>query len=171
MLHALAEAGEQVLDLEGLASHRGSAFGALGLPPQPSHREFQRRVRESLALRRILGRCCGSRTRDRSSAASACREELQRAIASAPVVVRHAPVSRRVNRLTETYGDAPTAELRAALERTARRLGEAAAERAATHLERGDVRAAVCEVLPYYDTGYRRRTERHRRTVIGHCRD
>lgn len=170
MLHALAEAGEQVLDLEGLASHRGSAFGALGLPPQPSHREFQRRVSESLAFadpERVLwvedeGPFIGS---------VGVPDELQRAIASAPVVVRHAPVSQRVNRLTDTYGNAPIAELRAALERTARRLGEAAAERAGTHLERGDVRAAVREVLPYYDTGYRRRAERHRRTVIGRCRD
>jgi tRNA 2-selenouridine synthase len=27
--------GEQVIDLEGIANHRGSAFGAIGRPPQP----------------------------------------------------------------------------------------------------------------------------------------
>ena len=32
-LRALAAAGHQVLDLEGLAEHRGSAFGARGAQP------------------------------------------------------------------------------------------------------------------------------------------
>ncbi|MBZ0189046.1 MAG: hypothetical protein K8F91_22565, partial [Candidatus Obscuribacterales bacterium] len=30
-----------VLDLEALANHRGSTFGALGLPPQPSQKDFE----------------------------------------------------------------------------------------------------------------------------------
>lgn len=41
LLQHLAIAGYPVLDLEGLANHRGSAFGHLGLPPQPSQRMFE----------------------------------------------------------------------------------------------------------------------------------
>jgi tRNA 2-selenouridine synthase len=40
LLHALAEAGEQVLDLEGLARHRGSLLGALPDSPQPTQKSF-----------------------------------------------------------------------------------------------------------------------------------
>jgi tRNA 2-selenouridine synthase len=40
LLHALAEAGEQVLDLEGLARHRGSLLGALPDSPQPTQKAF-----------------------------------------------------------------------------------------------------------------------------------
>lgn len=40
LLHALAEAGEQVLDLEGLAQHRGSLLGALPDSPQPTQKAF-----------------------------------------------------------------------------------------------------------------------------------
>jgi tRNA 2-selenouridine synthase len=40
-LHRLAQRGVPILDLEGLANHRGSAFGALGLPPQPSQKQFE----------------------------------------------------------------------------------------------------------------------------------
>ena len=36
LLLQLNEAGEQIVDLEGLANHKGSAFGALGQPDQPS---------------------------------------------------------------------------------------------------------------------------------------
>lgn len=40
-LHRLAEKGYAVVDLEGLANHRGSAFGNLGLPPQPNQKMFE----------------------------------------------------------------------------------------------------------------------------------
>lgn len=40
-LHALSDRGLPVVDLEGLANHRGSAFGALGLEPQPSQKMFE----------------------------------------------------------------------------------------------------------------------------------
>jgi tRNA 2-selenouridine synthase len=39
-LHCLEAQGYPVIDLEGLANHRGSAFGNLGLPPQPSQKMF-----------------------------------------------------------------------------------------------------------------------------------
>lgn len=47
----LAAEGYPVLDLEGLAGHRGSAFGGLGLAPQPSQKQFEALLWE--ALRRI----------------------------------------------------------------------------------------------------------------------
>ena len=40
-LHRLAEKGFPIIDLEGLANHRGSAFGNLGLPPQPTQKMFE----------------------------------------------------------------------------------------------------------------------------------
>mgnify|MGYP000079539365 CR=1 FL=1 len=41
ILHALADFGEPVVDLEGLANHRGSAFGDVGLSSQPSTEHFE----------------------------------------------------------------------------------------------------------------------------------
>jgi tRNA 2-selenouridine synthase len=41
LLLRLKEEGYPVLDLEGLANHRGSVFGALGLSPQPSQKSFE----------------------------------------------------------------------------------------------------------------------------------
>ena len=48
LLGALAEAGGQILDLEGLAAHRGSVLGGLPDRPQPSQKTF-----ESLLLREL----------------------------------------------------------------------------------------------------------------------
>ncbi|MDH4190547.1 MAG: tRNA 2-selenouridine(34) synthase MnmH, partial [Betaproteobacteria bacterium] len=49
LLHALAEAGAQVLDLEGLAAHRGSVLGGLPERPQPSQKMFDSRLLAALA--------------------------------------------------------------------------------------------------------------------------
>lgn len=40
-LHRLRDRGHPILDLEALANHRGSAFGALGLGPQPGQKMFE----------------------------------------------------------------------------------------------------------------------------------
>jgi tRNA 2-selenouridine synthase len=41
ILHAIGELGEQVLDLEALASHKGSVLGILPDEPQPSQKGFE----------------------------------------------------------------------------------------------------------------------------------
>jgi len=51
LLHRLRAEGYPVLDLEGLANHRGSAFGALGLASQPSQKCFEAKLWDE--LRRI----------------------------------------------------------------------------------------------------------------------
>ncbi len=41
ILHKIEELGHQVLDLEGLASHKGSAFGNIGMGQQPTTEQFE----------------------------------------------------------------------------------------------------------------------------------
>ncbi|MDO8420439.1 MAG: tRNA 2-selenouridine(34) synthase MnmH, partial [Rubrivivax sp.] len=48
LLHALAAAGEPVLDLEALACHRGSVLGPLPGQPQPSQKAFETQVWQAL---------------------------------------------------------------------------------------------------------------------------
>ena len=49
LLQALAEAGAQVLDLEGLARHRGSVLGGLPYEPQPSQKAFETELWHTLS--------------------------------------------------------------------------------------------------------------------------
>jgi tRNA 2-selenouridine synthase len=167
LLAALAAAGEQVLDLEALASHRGSAFGGIGLGPQPSHAEFARLVGERLAAadpRQPIW------VEDEAAfiGSVGVPSALQRALAAAPAVELRRPVAARVDRLAATYGDADPDELVAALARARRRLGPPLAERAAELVRRGDVRGAIALVLPRYDAAYRHRLSRSARetTVV-----
>ncbi|SFP94768.1 tRNA 2-selenouridine(34) synthase MnmH [Variovorax sp. 770b2] len=57
VLHALAERGEQTLDLEDFASHKGSLLGSLPGVPQPSQKHFETRIAtvlETIDLKRPL---------------------------------------------------------------------------------------------------------------------
>jgi tRNA 2-selenouridine synthase len=49
LLQALGEQGAQVLDLEGLARHRGSVLGGLPFEPQPSQKAFETAVWSALS--------------------------------------------------------------------------------------------------------------------------
>ena len=44
ILESLAHTGAQVLDIEKLANHKGSAFGAIGLPEQPTQEQFENNI-------------------------------------------------------------------------------------------------------------------------------
>ena len=48
LLHALAQAGAQVLDLEALASHRSSVLGMIPGQPQPTQKRFDTLVWDQL---------------------------------------------------------------------------------------------------------------------------
>ena len=54
VLHELGERGEQIIDLEGLAHHKGSAFGALGQPPQPTQEMFENLLATALLSNAVL---------------------------------------------------------------------------------------------------------------------
>jgi tRNA 2-selenouridine synthase len=48
VLHELKQQGEQVLDLEGLANHRGSVLGGDPIEPQPTQKAFETRLWNAL---------------------------------------------------------------------------------------------------------------------------
>jgi len=157
MLGQLAAVGEQVLDLEGLAAHRGSAFGRIGIAaPQPSESEFHLRVRNALA----------SFDRDRPvwledegphiGSLWLPREVIQ-AIAGADTVQITAPLEERLRRLTDTYGRADRADLINATQRIRRRLGNSRTDRAISHFHAGRPEAAIRVLMDYFDDGYARR--------------
>jgi tRNA 2-selenouridine synthase len=166
MLHALAAAGEQVLDLEALACHRGSAFGGLGMPAQPSHAAFAREVARRWNAA-APGRPLWVEDEGPFLGAVGVPPWLQDAIGRAPVVALETPVAERRRRLTATYRDVDVDSLLAALARSRRRLGAERAEGAAGLVRGGDVAAAVALVLPRFDAAYRHRMAAHgRRTLL-----
>ena len=48
ILKSLEKMGERVIDLEGIAHHKGSAFGAIGMPQQPGQEMFENILADKL---------------------------------------------------------------------------------------------------------------------------
>jgi tRNA 2-selenouridine synthase len=166
LLHALARDGEQVLDLEALASHRGSAFGGVGLPAQPTHREFERAVRRAVAAadpQRVLwvedeGPFIGR---------VGLPLEVVDRVSRAPIVELRASFDDRVLRIAASFAPANVPELVAAIGRSVDRVGAQCAAAAAAHVRSGDLPAAVRLLLPAYDEAYSYRMARRPRELLG----
>ncbi|GAA3871799.1 tRNA 2-selenouridine(34) synthase MnmH [Celeribacter arenosi] len=102
LIHRVAARGGQVLDLEGIARHRGSIFGTLGL--QPPQKTFESDLAVALAkldpARPVLVEAESSRIGDRSVPASVWKQ-----MCAAPRINVTAPLSSRARYLSEAYSD------------------------------------------------------------------
>ncbi|WP_103332282.1 tRNA 2-selenouridine(34) synthase MnmH [Pseudotabrizicola formosa] len=102
LLAHLESLGVQVIDLEGLACHRGSVFGAMG--PQPSQRRFEGQLALALArldpTRPVVVEAESSKIGSLSLPAA-----LWRAMGQAPRIAISAPLEARARYLTQAYAD------------------------------------------------------------------
>lgn len=163
-LYHLAEAGESMVDLEGLANHKGSAFGAYGLPPQPTQQMFENLIGwqwstlspgqpvwiESESLR--IGRLCVPDT-------------LWARMKPAPVLELVASMTERMERLLQEYGTLPANLLREGVEKIRRRLGDVYTDKALEALEHGQTEDCFSILLNHYYDRFYQNGLRRRETV------
>ncbi len=152
-LRAMVEFGEQVLDLEGLASHRGSAFGAIGLPEQPETQQFQNDLFE--VLRHFdLNKRVWVEGESKSIGRCYLPDELWALMRCAVVLEIDLPLENRVQRLVDEYGAYDVEELRQAILKLRKRLGGLCTKQCLESLEAGALHDVVRELLRYYDEAY-----------------
>ncbi|MEI4473430.1 tRNA 2-selenouridine(34) synthase MnmH [Frigidibacter sp. MR17.24] len=115
VLNLLPARGVQVLDLEGMANHRGSLFGAMG--PQPAQKGFETRLAMAIAA---LDPTRPVVVEAESAKVGQCRlpPRLWRAMQEAPRIALAAPRAARAEYLARAYADvtADRARLAATLE-------------------------------------------------------
>lgn len=102
VLNRLPAHGVQVLDLEGMAHHRGSLFGGLG--PQPSQKAFECRLAMAISA---LDPARPVVIEAESSKVGNCRlpAEIWKAMVAAPRVSLSASLPERAAYLTRAYAD------------------------------------------------------------------
>jgi tRNA 2-selenouridine synthase len=169
LLGALAGAGAQVLDLEGIACHRGSVLGPLPGVPQPSQKHFETALWQALrafdAARPVFVEG-ESRMIGRLRVPEALLERLR----AAPCVVVDMPLQARVDLLMEDYAhfvvDAQALCERLATLREVR--GAAVVERWQALALAGQTREVVRDLLAeHYDPIYTRSMQRHFERLAG----
>lgn len=153
LLHALKRKGEQIIDLEMLASHKGSVFGGLTMPPQPTTEQFQNDLfEEILALdlnRRIW-------IEDESIAVGRIflPEPLWRQMCSSPLVEVTVPKDVRISRLAAEYASAEASLFLDAMERITKKLGGQHFNAAREKYLQKDLAGTIDLLLNYYDKAY-----------------
>jgi len=153
VLTALAAQGEQVLDLEAIASHRGSSFGGLGLPPQPTTEQFENAI--ALQWSRFdPHRPVWVEAESKRIGQCHLPEDLYAQMDRAPVLELVRPQSERLAQLVEVYGFASTSDLVLATERIRKRLGGLRTQAAIALLQERRLADAFDLMLSYYDRTY-----------------
>ena len=154
LLHYLEAQGEQVIDLEALAHHKGSAFGSLGQPEQPTSEQFE----NDLAARWLLldaGKPVWLEDESLNIGKVGIPEPLFTRMSQAELVFIDVPFEERVERLTREYGNFDKDILASIIDKISKRIGGEIAMSARMSLDSDDVINAISMVLKYYDKTYR----------------
>lgn len=160
-LHLLASAGQQVIDLEGIARHKGSVFGNLQGEKQAGDIDFQIGLLQawrSLQAEQVVwieeeGPLLGQ---------VAIPKTLYQQMLAAPMIELEVPFVARLRHLLEEYGDAPTAAFSEAILKLAPRMGFTQNQRILHQYQAGKKNAVFRQLLNYYDAAYAHRRDRFR---------
>jgi len=153
VLGELKATGEQVVDLEALANHKGSAFGALGQQPQPSTEQFENILAENLNqfdTQKIVW----LEDESRSIGKVFLNLNLWNNKQQSPLLIIDLPVEIRLKKLATEYGIFSQEELKAAFGNIIRRLGNEQWKNAIVALEQKKFEEAARIALYYYDKAY-----------------
>jgi tRNA 2-selenouridine synthase len=153
ILRALKEKGEQVIDLEQLASHKGSVFGGLMMPAQPTTEQFQNELFEEILNLDLSKRVW---IEDESIAVGKIflPQDLWQTMSTAPLVEILVSKEDRIKRLVHEYGSAPKDQFLASMEKIVKKLGGQHFNSAKAKLFEDDMHATIDILLTYYDKAY-----------------
>jgi tRNA 2-selenouridine synthase len=164
ILRALQANGEQVLDLETLASHKGSVFGGLFMNPQPSTEQFQNNLFESILQ---LDPNKPIWVEDESIAIGQIflPREFWLQMNKSPLVQIQVDREVRVKRLVDEYGKADRDDFLSIMNKIVKRLGGQHFNRAKEELRNGNMPEVMRVLLTYYDKAYLHSIEKRKDRV------
>jgi len=153
LLKALEDKGEQVVDLEGLAHHKGSSFGGIGQEKQPSVEQFENLLAEKLIqLDQKLPIWIENESRNIGKVT--LPDEIFQQILTAPIIKISKTEAERITHIEEEYASLPKEELKSAILRLSNKLGGLRTTEALEDLEMGRHRSWIENMLVYYDKTY-----------------
>ncbi len=153
ILKELEKRGEQIIDLEGLAHHKGSAFGWIGEQTQPSSEQFDNNL---FAIFRTLNpqKRVWIENESRSIGSVFIQQGFWHQMRRAPLIHVEVPFEARVNHLVEGYTQTSQADLIASFEKIKKKLGYNHAKNAIDCVQQGQYADAAAVGLKYYDKAY-----------------
>lgn len=153
LLYLLKEKGKQIVDLEELAQHKGSAFGNIGYKGQPTSEQFENKLAHALLK---LNSNEEIWIEDESRSIGKCFIPLNfwQQLRNAPLYVVKIDDEVRIKKLLIDYGNADKEELAQAILKLEKRLGNEKMKEALQFLEEGNLEEVTKIMLRYYDKAY-----------------
>ena len=162
-LLALGRQGEQIVDLEGIAKHFGSAFGNLEGHAQPSSEHFRNLLGEQL---RALdpSRPIWVENESRKIGTVHLPEEFYQRMIASPTLEMVRTLDDRVEHLVQMYSAFSPALLKKGFQGIGQRLselhGKGALDKACDAVDAGQLDVAAAMALAWYDPTYQHGLEK-----------
>jgi|LSQX01.1.fsa_nt_gb tRNA 2-selenouridine synthase len=153
ILRYLYTGGHQVIDLEDLANHKGSAFGALGQDLQPSSEHFANRLFNEWD-RITQDEPVWVEDESRNIGSVFMPDNFYSQLKTAPAIILMIDVENRIPKLLEEYAAFPHDHLRECVTKVSKRLGGENTKKVLTAIESSNMEEAVRIMLRYYDRTY-----------------
>ncbi len=154
VLKELERQGHAIIDLEGIANHRGSAFGALDREGQPSAEMFENTV--ALQLHRLKKTADVIWVEDESQRIGDINMPIVfwNLMREKPIYFLEVPFEERLDHLVSEYGHYKREAIINAIIRIQKRLGGLETKTAINALLENDLRGCFEVLLKYYDKHY-----------------
>jgi tRNA 2-selenouridine synthase len=155
ILHGLDRQNIQTLDLEGLANHKGSVFGHINQPPQPTTEQFENNLYQKF---QPLNKTAPIIIENESYAIGQVHlpEPVLLQMRSAPLISMNVSKEARVKRLVKEYGNCNKNELIAAAKQLEKKLGSKKLAIIEEFLQHDRFDLACDVLLTHYDSYYNR---------------
>jgi tRNA 2-selenouridine synthase len=175
LLKELERKGETVIDLEAIACHKGSAFGNIKMPAQPTQEMFENLLAKEFWNKTIVNGEPSMESPESDNSHSPftthyspiwLEDESQRignlnipmslwnTMRMSPLYFLEVPFEERLNCLVEEYGHCDVQKLMEATQRISKRLGGLETKNTLVFFEEGNIREAFNILLHYYDKRY-----------------
>lgn len=160
IIHELDSKGFNTIDLEQIASHKGSMFGHLGENSQPSTEQFENNLYEKWSQIPENSNIFIEHESKRVGDVYLPDTFYQQLLNSTLLKIR-IPEIERIKNLVEEYGSYGNEKLINIFTRLAVHMGDAASKKAVKAIQSNDLYSATQLALAYYDKVYDNALKKH----------
>jgi tRNA 2-selenouridine synthase len=160
VLDELEKKGAVIINLEKLASHKGSAFGDIGMPDQPTQEMFENILSHELRDKSNYDTQAGMLSpiwlEDESQRIGQINlpHTLWNTMRQSPVLFIKIPFEERLKHIFQEYGELDKGKMVSGIVRIQKRLGPMETKTALQYLLAGDIESCFRILLKYYDKQY-----------------
>jgi tRNA 2-selenouridine synthase len=143
------------IDIEGLAHHKGSAFGNIGMPVQLGQEMFENKF--AIALSKVnKNEPIWLEDESQRLGTNIIPQGIWKQMRVAQIELLELPFAQRLQSIINEYGVLPKENLATAIERIQKRLGGLETKNALQFLADDDIENCFTILLQYYDKQYKK---------------